>query len=240
MQNMLYNTKQSIRGNPENERRDSMRIAIIALFAAASALQLIACAAGKRTLRSVTKAFLMPLLLAYYLLYAKNVLVFPALALCLAWVGDMLLLKRGKSMLLAAGAFSFAGGHVCNLIAVLLLFAPVFGPYALVTAAVLTAVILFDCIALRKELRAGFVWYTGVPAYLTVLCLFVLFAVQTLFTAVRLETVLLTCGAWLFLCSDSILFFRRFRHSRSNAYAFWVMLTYILAQGLLTAAFSLA
>lgn len=202
------------------------------LYAAVCVLQLYAAAAGKKKLRTVTKCLLLPLLCVWYLLAAEKISLLPAAALLFGWLGDLLLLNKNKTFL-AAGAFAFAGGHVCYLIAVILQYSPVFTPLVLLPAAVFAADTVFVGRSLRAQLREKWIFTGGVPLYFGVLSTLGLFCAAAFFSAPSVPSAHLFAGAVCFVASDTVLMFRRFGKLTSAKGVFYVMLTYLLAQTLL-------
>lgn len=199
-----------------------MATAALAVFGATAVVHLTALLTGATLLAHATKPALMPLLAAHALLRGGPPLL--AGALLLGCGGDTLLQVGGDSggtaFLLGMG--SFAAGHVCYL----LLFARHGSPggartyrlAALYTAAWLTAVVLLWP-GLDGELRVPVALYS-----------LLLTAMALGATRARLWA---GAGGALFLLSDTLLASGLAKWPQAPAPQFWVMLTYLAAQGLL-------
>ncbi|MFF4155344.1 lysoplasmalogenase [Streptomyces sp. NPDC001678] len=202
--------------------RDRAATAALAAFGGTALVHLTALLTGATLLAHATKPALMPLLAAHALLRGGPPLL--AGALLLGCGGDTLLQVGGDSggpaFLLGMG--SFAAGHVCYL----LLFARHGSPggartyrlAALYTAAWLTAVVLLWP-GLDGELRVPVALYS-----------LLLTAMALGATRARLRT---GAGGALFLLSDTLLASGLAKWPQAPAPQFWVMLTYLAAQGLL-------
>ncbi|MFE0653343.1 lysoplasmalogenase family protein [Streptomyces sp. NPDC059534] len=190
--------------------------ALLAAFGLAAALDLGSLLAGAELGHQIAKPLLLPLLAAYAVtLGAPKPLT---AALLLGWGGDVLLLSDADWAFLA-GMGSFAAGHVCYLV----LFgrrrtSPALG--ALYAATLATTVVL-----LWPDLPAGLrIPVAGYSLLLTAM-------------AYRASSLglLAGLGGSLFLLSDTLIATGVAGWPRLPAPDFWVMLTYIAAQYLLTA-----
>ncbi|GGU88214.1 lysoplasmalogenase [Streptomyces litmocidini] len=190
--------------------------ALLAAFGLAAAVDLVSLLAGADLGHQIAKPLLMPLLAAYAVaLGAPKPLT---AALLLGWAGDVLLLSGSdRSFLLGMG--SFAAGHVCYLV----LFgrrrtSPVLG--ALYAAALAGTVAL-----LWPDLPAGLrIPVAGYSLLLT--------AMAYRSSALGLPAGL---GGALFLLSDTLIATGVAGRPQLPVPDFWVMLTYVAAQCLLTA-----
>jgi uncharacterized membrane protein YhhN len=99
-------------GAPVPARERAARL-LLAAFALASAVDLIALLAGADAVHTAAKPLLMPLLAAYVAVRGGPRLL--TVALLLGWGGDVLLLFDADIAFLA-GMGSFAAGHVCYLV----------------------------------------------------------------------------------------------------------------------------
>ncbi|WP_329277364.1 lysoplasmalogenase [Streptomyces sp. NBC_00691] len=190
--------------------------ALLAAFGLAAALDLLSLLAGAELGHQIAKPLLMPLLAAYAVTRgAPGPLT---AALLLGWAGDLFLLSDADGAFLL-GMGSFAAGHVCYLV----LFgrrrtSPALG--ALYAAALVGTVLL-----LWPDLPAGL--RVPVAAY------------SLLLTAMAYRAsslgLLAGLGGALFLLSDTLIATGVAEWPRLPASDFWVMLTYIAAQYLLTA-----
>ncbi|MEU1488256.1 lysoplasmalogenase [Streptomyces sp. NPDC005752] len=188
---------------------------LLAVFLAVSAVHLAGLLAGVDTVHLVTKPLLMPLLAAYA---AARGGPGPLIAaLLFGWGGDVLLMPDADAGFLA-GMGSFAVGHVCYL----WLFgrARVSLAAGLAYAAVLVVFVVLLWPGLPGELRIPL---TGYSLLLTAMA----------WRAGALGRYAALGGA-LFLLSDALIATGIAEWPQLPAHNFWIMLTYIAAQYLLT------
>ncbi|MGW6395483.1 lysoplasmalogenase [Streptomyces sp. NPDC055103] len=189
--------------------------ALLAAFAVAAAVDLISLLAGAELGHQLAKPLLMPLLAAYALTRGAPKLLIAALLF--GWGGDVFLLSDADWAFLV-GMGSFAGGHVCYLV----LFgrqrtSPLLGAgYA--AALVGTVALLWP--DLPADLRIPVAGYS-------------LLLTAMAYRASALGRVAGLGGA-LFLLSDTLIATGVAEWPQLPAPDFWVMLTYIAAQYLLT------
>ncbi|WP_436840542.1 lysoplasmalogenase [Streptomyces flavofungini] len=202
-------------------RRHSYGTVALAAFALAAAGDLAALALGSDTGHTVLKPLLMPLLAAYAVLRAGPPLL--AAALLFGWGGDVLLLGDADPLFLA-GMGSFAVGHLCYLA----LFrrhgeqhAPARGTFVVATyacALIVTVALLWT--DLPSDMRIP---VAGYSLLLTAMA----FGATTLgLTA--------AAGGGLFLLSDTLIATDVADWPQAPRPDFWIMLTYLAAQALLT------
>ncbi|MFC9948089.1 lysoplasmalogenase [Streptomyces pratensis] len=188
---------------------------LLAVFLAVSAVHLGGLLAGVDTVHLVTKPLLMPLLAAYAAARGGPRLL--VAALLFGWGGDVLLMPDADAAFLA-GMGSFAVGHVCYL----WLFgrARVSWPAGLVYAAVLVTFVVLLWPGLPGGLRIPLAGYS------------------LLLTAMAWRAGALggyaALGGALFLFSDALIATGIADWPQLPAHGFWVMLTYLAAQYLLT------
>lgn len=201
-------------------KRERAATAALAAFGATAVVHLSALLTGAMLLAHVTKPALMPLLAAHALLRGGPPLL--AGALLLGCGGDTLLQVGGDTVFLL-GMGSFAAGHVCYL----LLFARHGSPggartyrlAVLYAAAWLTVVVLLWP-GLDGELRVPVALYS-----------LLLTAMALGATRARLPA---GAGGALFLLSDTLIASGLAKWPQAPAPQFWIMLTYLGAQWLLT------
>ncbi|MFF5337507.1 lysoplasmalogenase [Streptomyces sp. NPDC013181] len=202
-------------GGPVPGRRERYARPLLAAFLVACAVDLAGVLTGPEVLHLVAKPLLMPLLAGYAAARRGPRLLIAAL-LC-GWVGDVFLLADSDAAFLV-GMAGFAAGHVCYLV----LFGrapggllPALG-YALVLA-VLVALL-----------------WSGLPGGLRV----PVAGYSLLLTAVAYRSRVLgryaAAGGALFLLSDALIAAGIADRPEPPAPGFWVMLTYVAAQLLLT------
>ncbi|MFD6277432.1 lysoplasmalogenase [Streptomyces sp. NPDC060209] len=188
---------------------------LLAVFLAVSAVHLAGLLAGADTVHLVTKPLLMPLLAAYAAARGGPRLLIAALLF--GWGGDVLLMPDADAAFLA-GMGSFAVGHVCYL----WLFgrARVSPSAGLAYAAVLVTFVVLLWPGLPGELRIPL---TGYSLLLTAMA----------WRAGALGRYAALGGA-LFLLSDALIATGIADWPQLPAHGFWIMLTYLAAQYLLT------
>lgn len=202
-------------GGPVPVRRERYARPLLAAFLVACAVDLAGVLTGPEVLHLVAKPLLMPLLAGYAAARRGPRLLIAAL-LC-GWAGDVFLLADSDAAFLV-GMAGFAAGHVCYLV----LFGrapggllPALG-YALVLA-VLVALL-----------------WSGLPGGLRV----PVAGYSLLLTAVAYRSRVLgryaAAGGALFLLSDALIAAGIAGRPEPPAPGFWVMLTYVAAQLLLT------
>ncbi|WP_031002934.1 lysoplasmalogenase [Streptomyces sp. NRRL F-5727] len=209
-------TTQPATADAARPARTTLAGVLCGAFLLAAAVDLGSLLAGADTGHLVAKPLLMPLLAAYA---ATRGAPAPLLAaLLLGWGGDVLLLLDADGAFLA-GMGSFALGHVCYLV----LFgrrrtSPALGAgYALVLAGTLVAL------------------WPGLPADLCIpVAGYSLLLAAMAYRAGSLGVLAGTGGA-LFLLSDTLIATGIAEWPQLPVPDFWVMLTYIAAQCLLTA-----
>ncbi|MFE4614502.1 lysoplasmalogenase [Streptomyces sp. NPDC056747] len=190
--------------------------ALLAAFGLAAAVDLVSLLAGAELGHQLAKPLLMPLLAAYAVTRGAPKLL--VAALLLGWGGDVFLLSDADRAFLV-GMGSFAAGHVCYLV----LFgrrrtSPLLGAgYA--AALVGTVALLWP--DLPADLRIPVAGYSLLLAAMA-------------FRASSLG-LLAGLGGALFLLSDTLIATGVAEWPQLPAPDFWVMLTYIAAQYLLTA-----
>ncbi|MFD8976327.1 lysoplasmalogenase [Streptomyces sp. NPDC059593] len=190
--------------------------ALLAAFGLAAAVDLVSLLAGAELGHQLAKPLLMPLLAAYAVTRGAPKLL--VAALLLGWGGDVFLLSDADRAFLV-GMGSFAAGHVCYLV----LFgrrrtSPLLGAgYA--AALVGTVALLWP--DLPADLRIPVAGYSLLLAAM----------------AYRASSLglLAGLGGALFLLSDTLIATGVAEWPQLPAPDFWVMLTYIAAQYLLTA-----
>ncbi|MFE6040039.1 lysoplasmalogenase [Streptomyces sp. NPDC056452] len=188
---------------------------LLAAFLAVAALHLAGLLAGVETAHLVTKPLLMPLLAAYAAARGGPRLLIAALLL--GWGGDVLLMPDAEAAFLA-GMGSFAAGHICYLW--------LFGraraslPAGLAYAAVLVVFLVLLWPGLPADLRIPLTGYS------------------LLLTTMAWRAGILgrhaALGGALFLLSDALIATGIADWPQLPVHDFWIMLTYLAAQYLLT------
>ncbi len=210
-----------------------MQILFLVLFATVSVVHLAASFVSNKKLRAATKGFILLFLLLYYLFAAeaKNGVLIAAIAT--SWLGDVLLIPQGNGWF-TAGGISFMISHFC-FIAVYVMsvdFANVNILLTVLAFLVYCALIFLVFRALRptapKKLYGGLIFYLFCNASMNI------FAFMLLISRPCLATALTYIGAVSFFASDSLLFLTKFYKKPMWRGHFPVMLTYIVAELLIT------
>lgn len=198
------------------DRRERLVRPLFIAFLVASAVDLVGLLADVPAAHLVAKPLLMPLLAGYAAARRGPRLLIAALLF--GWGGDTFLLADADAAFLV-GMGSFAVGHVCYL----WLFGRARGslPAGLAYAVVLTAFVALLWPGLPADMRIPM---TGYSLLLTAMA----------FRAGTLGRYAAAGGA-LFLLSDALIATGVAEWPQLPAADFWVMLTYIAAQFLLTA-----
>ncbi|MDR0387866.1 MAG: lysoplasmalogenase [Treponema sp.] len=178
--------------------------------------------------RRISKALLLPLLLGYYVLEAEHFLFAVVLAGIFGWIGDILLILPGNIKIFIFGLLAFLLGHFCYIYS-LLHFTESVEP-AILIAAVIAAIPLgfigFRIIRPQKTIMLPLAVYGIVLAGMAITAFCLMLSLRNMLGVV------LFAGGVLFLVSDTILGYGRFRkgaHINDAA----VMITYIAAQSCL-------
>jgi uncharacterized membrane protein YhhN len=203
----------------------------LAAYVLFSAIQCVGIFLRKKKVSSVTKPLLMPLLLVFYLLAAKQPDALVAGALVLGLLGDIFLM--GKDSSFAAGLLAFLSGHLLYIISFLrrLEFSSVSG-WVLLAAPVF---VLYGIIIYRKLTPyLGNVSKKMITAYVAVLLCMSFAALSLFVSSISAAAVAIFAGSLLFIASDSLLASDLFTGEKRWRTTL-VMLTYTAAQGLIVA-----
>jgi len=212
---------------------EKMKILFLALFIAVSVVHLAASFVSNKKLRAITKGFILLFLLLYYIFAAeaKNGVLIAAIAT--SWLGDVLLIPPGNGWF-AAGGISFMISHFC-FIAVYVMevnFSLVNPVLTVIAALVYIALIALVFKALKpttpKKLYGAMIFYLCCNAAMNI------FAFMLLLSNPCVPTALTYIGAVFFFASDSLLFLTKFYKKPMWRDHFPVMITYIIAEFLIT------
>jgi uncharacterized membrane protein YhhN len=208
------------------------------IFIIVSAVHLTGCIIEKKKLCTVTKPLLMPLLaltattvLQPYLPGALYTLIFTVTALAWGTAGDVFLLFTDEKHF-TAGALCFLAGHLFWIAQYSRSYSAFSLPETVIgivsIAAFLSAV--YFMLGRPKGVMGG-----GIIVYGAVLCTLVLTGTAAVCAYSTLSAGLYLAGALFFLVSDSMLGFSVMKKQFPLSH-FLIMITYIAAQTLLTAA----
>ena len=210
---------------------------ILLVFWAVLALHLLAIYMNMPLIRVISKCALLPLLLLYLMVAGSghHQPVFKKLAmlaLFFSWLGDILLTQDGTIFfLMGMGAFIVThlinGGLLLRLQSVRFTFATMMG-----------VILALGAIGMVYYWLHDFLGTFSIPV---VLYMFIIGSVLVLAFNVsnntRYKNIAYTCfipGMFLFTVSDSLLALNKFLFHNPTGWDIWIMLTYALAQWLLT------
>ena len=189
----------------------------------------------RRKYDNITKPMLMPLLLIYYLLITSVYEWFLIVGLVCGFLGDVFLLAKGNKKLFLYGLISFLLGHLSYIIGFILdirsfnwwvlIFIGIFVVFALKIMQ-----ILGPTLGKMKIPVLVYISIIGTMAILSVM----IFLDST--HPLGSKGLLLLIGALLFVASDSILAWQRFKNDFQYSAAY-IMITYVLAQFCIVMAF---
>jgi uncharacterized membrane protein YhhN len=192
----------------------------------------------KETLRRVTKALLLPPLIAAYITGAGIVRPLVIAALALGWAGDILLLKIGDKTFFRLGIIAFLFGHISYILTFVAII-KTFNLPALFVSAVI-AIPLGVCSF--RFLKPGREMNIPVFVYMAVILIMSISGLQLFLGQLDPAGAVIFAGSLCFMISDAILAYYTFRMETSRSAsgggfqtptvipAFLIMFFYILAQ----------
>jgi len=209
-----------------------LNVVFLIILAVVSVFYLITLFFKYGPLHSILKGCLLPLVLAVYIFGAEKILIPVVLALFFGWAGDVFLLKIGNLFSFRLGLVSFLIGHLCYIAAMYNFVRPFHIPVLVCSAAaaVVIGFCLFKIIRPDKEMRIPVIIYE------MVILTMVIFALQVFLANEGKFGVFVFAGSLCFIVSDSLLAYDTFR-KKIRFGAFFIMLTYILAQLFITLGF---
>ena len=213
-----------------------MNYVFLGLLAVFFAVHLYHSWTDERKKRAVTKPFLLPLIILYYVFSVETINWVLIVALVTSWIGDVLLIPKGIKWF-ASGGISFLVSHIAFICVYFpnVVFSSVkyyiVAPVALVYICVI--VWLFKTLLPHnnnKPLFGAMAFYILANATMNV------FALMQLLSNPCAGTVVAYIGAVLFFASDTSLFLVDFHPNRNFIFKrhFTVMLTYVLGELLIT------
>jgi uncharacterized membrane protein YhhN len=210
------------------------KILILVLFILFAAANLISLKAENSKWDEITKPFLMPLLLLFYLSCVSAPNGFIVAALIFGFLGDVFLL--GSGFFFMAGLFAFLTGHVLYIIAFLTAVSfshiPIWFYLLIIPFAAYALFVYRKLLPHLKEMKLH------VALYLIVIISMSFASLLRLWTFNGSTAWLPFIGSLLFIVSDSLLSFNTFK-SKVHGREVIIMLTYILAQMFIIAGFIL-
>jgi len=210
----------------------------LALLIIVSLVQLYALFVRNYKLKSITKIFLLPLIISYYLFATKNINWLLLSALLCGWIGDIILIPRKKLAVAIGGWFFLAEQLLLSTIIGLQINYSNINISWLIILPILyvTFALVYNAKIIKKHINlplfifsAGYLAVTGITASLSI-CLVI--------SNPNLSTGLLLMGTNIFFISDTVLeYVRMADNPKFGTRHIFIMTTYVLAQFLI--AFSL-
>lgn len=201
----------------------------LAIFVFVSALHLVFCFLEKEKLRKYTKCLLMPLLMAYVIQIQFSSFEYSLIiALFIGFLGDLFLIFKDNKVAFVAGLSSFLIGHLFYLKIIISLLG--YSSQLIIAVVILLIGCLFGYKFIKKitkNLTVPVLLYTFILLFEAYLALLLVI------DNASLASFLVLGGVILFNISDAILAFTLFIKDFPKR-DFYIMLSYILAQGFLT------
>jgi uncharacterized membrane protein YhhN len=215
----------------------NLTIILFGVFLVVALVHILMILLNKEKARQISKAFIMPSLLAVYVSAPGNPHVFVVLALVFGWMGDVLLIRIEQKVYFMLGLASFLLGHLLYI----LTFVHILGLFNLGGNAVGAAHIDLPALALNAlpGIGLGIVvfrlikppkdMYAPVILYMIILEALAFFGFQILLARPDFAGLLVLSGCFCFMISDTILAYYTFRKPKMYG-TFFLMLYYIAAQ----------
>ena len=213
-----------------------LKYVFLALLAVFTFIHLYHSWTNERKKRAITKPFLLPLIILYYLFSVAQVNWILVAALITSWIGDVLLIPKGTKWFLAGG-ISFLISHITFICVYIgnVDFAAVnfFNVVPVALLYIAAAALIFKTLlphADNKPLFGAMAFYILTNATMNI------FALMQLLTLKNPGAVVAYIGAVLFYCSDCSLFLVDFHPKKDLVFKrhFTVMLTYVIGEFLIT------
>ena len=212
-----------------------MNVLFIILFIIFSIIHLIYSWKEDGSGRAKTKPFLIFFLMLFYIFSASSIKPLIVLALFTSWLGDVLLIPKGNKWFISGGV-SFLLSHLLFIavyIALMSSYDVNWGHISLITVVYLIITILI--------MRKVYPFVSRTMGILLTLYLMIngamnVFALERFIICRGLPPLIPYVGAILFYASDSILFWVKYDPSKKHmrGRSFWIMLTYLLGELLIT------
>lgn len=209
-------------------------------FIIASTIHLIACAKSNRKLQIITKPMLMPLILASSILVltfrwpdSKNLIIFTSFAITFACMGNIFFIRQERIKMLAFGILFFG---LSNLNWIVILFPSIklfpLNPFFKIVFILFYIGIIFISIFTGRKLSKAKI--ALISAFALILCALNYTTLATLVGARTLYSLLLVFGTILLMAASYLYLMNLCGKSTKNN-QFFVMLTYLVAQVLISA-----
>ncbi len=216
---------------------NAVNILLIIALIIFSLLDIYGLYADKEGLCLVSKPFLVPLIIALYVLpqvlsargtgSPASIIITLVIGLAFGWLGDVLLMKKEFFIF---GLLAFLAGHIFYIIT----FARdirLFGTSWLLLLVILPYILV---ILFVKKNLIPFLWdkklVPGIVIYMLVIIAMSVCAFLRFSTRSYLSAFVTFSGSVLFVVSDLVLAFHNFKRNRGTGEAAFIMITYIPAQ----------
>ena len=212
-----------------------MKFVFLGLLLIATVWHLIESWRDNIRIRRITKPFLIPLILLYYLVSSSHPIWFLVLALIFSWLGDFCLMFQGNTWFTIGGIF-FGISHIFFVLTYVWsiewskIHLSVIIPVAIVYIAITTLIILAVIKQTPKKMLPAMYLYLIANSTMNI------FAIMQLESVPCTGSIIAVIGAILFFISDCCLFLVRYSKRPELVFKkhFTVMLTYIVGEFLIT------
>ncbi len=204
-----------------------MNYIYLVIFILTTLIHLYATYSNNRPFRNVTKGFIILSLLGFYHTSASDPSWFIIIAILLSWIGDLLLIPKGKKWFIAGG-ISFMISHVFFILGYNELFDIASVPIYVIVPIGALYVFLVIAIFLRLKQYLPKAFIIPMMFYLMVNGTMNCFAWYRMVASFGIDAIITTIGSVLFFISDTALFFVDFNKNSIMKSHFLVMLTYSL------------
>lgn len=207
---------------------------IFGVLVTASVLHLLSFVIKNTTLKAVTKIFIVPTILTFYLLTTKTINWFLFVALVISFIGDIVLIPRDKKVV-PMGGYIFLVAHIFLIVCMLttINYSNINVAWMIVIPIIMAAIaFIFMRLVVYKYLPFSLWWKTC--GYLITNGLTCAFAICLCISNPCSNTALIAIGSACFFFSDAVLVYVRLCNDKH--YSIWaivIMVTYILAQFLI-------
>lgn len=211
-----------------------MYILSLIIFIISSSIHLYASLIQNRILRALTKGFILPSLMLLYISKADPIEITFLLALFFSWLGDLFLIIPGTKTF-AMGGVSFGVSHLFFSYSYIKHMGETHS-LLMILIMVVAIIYIVSTLIIFKHLKKYLPTVLIIPmfAYLLANATMGSTAFSLLISNTSLASITIFVGALSFYISDANLFFVRFKKEWKDQNHFIVMLTYIIAELLIT------
>ena len=203
-----------------------MPVIVLGVYMLAGIIHEISALRFWEGIRKFTKAALMPILLAYYIMAAPNALAVAIAAIILSWLGDIFLIRKDEPKFFRLGLVAFLLSHAFYIATLIIIAQGLRVPALIISMAVaLVAEIFLPKIIKPPKAMCGAVIVYGIVILAMSVC-----ALQYMLSSLSIRSVLAFAGSIIFIFSDTLMTYLSFREKPKYFNAI-TMLPYIIAQG---------